>query len=172
MGALCRSIRKKSSYSAWVAEHLANTDLEPDLRVIFVEALKFLLTRPIDPPTEALTLRKLSTQLSERGEKEGAFAAIRRAVEIYEELAEENSTIYGPGLASSLHNLSVCLVEKGDNEGALEAIQRAVAIREKLAEENRTTCKLGLASSLHILSFVLARSGDKCSGLIELDTSR
>jgi hypothetical protein len=91
--------------------------------------------------------------LAETGDRAGSLEAIKRAVEIREQLAKENFSAHGPNLAVSLSNLSVDLAKTGDRLGGLVAIQRAVEIREQLAKENFNAYGEDLCLSLCIHFF-------------------
>ncbi|MFF4779097.1 tetratricopeptide repeat protein [Microtetraspora fusca] len=116
-------------------------------------------------PALATSLNNLSVRLAEVGRREEGLAAIQRAVEIRERLAEANPDAYLPALATSLNNLSAQLGEIGRRQESLAAIQRAVEIRERLAEANPDAYLPDLATSLNNLSIRLGEIGRLQEGL-------
>ncbi|MCP5351684.1 MAG: ATP-binding protein [Chromatiales bacterium] len=113
----------------------------------------------------ARSLNNLSVYLAESGDRDGGLAAIRRAVEIYETLAEGNFAAYGPDLAMSLNNQSNRLAESGDRDGGLAAIRRAVEIYETLAAGNFAAYGPVLAQSLYNLAVRMHESGERDAAL-------
>ncbi len=85
-------------------------------------------THTDDPATQARYLNNLSADLSATGDRDGALAAIERAVDIHERLAEREPAAYEPALALSLNNLSTDLSATGDRDGALAASERAIPL--------------------------------------------
>lgn len=79
-----------------------------------------------DKEEQALLLNNLSNRLAESGQREQGLAAIRRSVEVREQLAEQNVAAYAPDLAGSLNNLSVHLAESSEISNALSNSERAV----------------------------------------------
>jgi hypothetical protein len=64
----------------------------------------------------------------ESGDRPGGLAAIRRAVEIREQLANDNFAAHAPALAGSLNNLSNRLVESDQRQQAMAVITRAIEL--------------------------------------------
>ena len=118
-----------------------------------------------DKEEQALLLNNLSNHMAKLGQREQGLEAIRRAVEIREQLAKQNFAAYAPDLAQSLNNLSNCLAESGERKQGLEAIRRAVEISEQLAEQNFEVYAPDLAGSLNNFSIRLAESGEHKQGL-------
>jgi tetratricopeptide (TPR) repeat protein len=87
-----------------------------------------------DKEEQALLLNNLSNRLGQSGEREQGLEAIRRAVAIYEQLAEQNFAAYAPDLALSLNNLSIRQAESGDIDNALSNIERAVELIKPFAK--------------------------------------
>ncbi|MEN8129332.1 MAG: tetratricopeptide repeat protein [Pseudomonadota bacterium] len=163
--ALCLSIQDNPTHSAWIATHLTKTDLEPHLRPLVICALRACLKQTLVPPIQAHHLHNLSLNLSKTGDTAGALEAIQRAVNIWEVLAKENFSVFGPDLAKSLDMLCLDLSKTGDKAGALKAIQRAVNIWEKLPKENVSFYFSDFGISLHNLSNLLSETGDKAGAL-------
>ena len=130
------------------------------LRSLAVTATTRDQEKDTTPTDRAAYMNNLSTRLSKVGDREGALKAVREAVEIYRELAEENPATFNPDLAGSLNNLSLCLSGVGDRGGALEAIREAVRIYRGLAKKNPGAFNPDLAASLNNLSNRLADMGD------------
>lgn len=87
-------------------------------------------------------------------------------VELYEQLAEHNFSVYAPDLASNLHNFSIHLGKADKRDAALTASQRAVELYEQLAEKDFAAYALGLARSLMNLSVRLADANKPDDALI------
>ena len=103
---------------------------------------------------------KMAARLGEMGQREKALAVIGQAVAIRRRLAQKNSAVFKPRLASSLHNLSVYLVYMGQKENALINIEQTVEIRRRLTLKNPSAFESDLASSLHQMSSCLNKVGD------------
>ena len=91
-----------------------------------------------DPVEEARILNNLSVDLAESGERAEGLAAIKRSVEIREQLAAENFAAYAPDLAGGLGNLSNRLAEAGDLAGAISNLERAITLIQDFAIPNTT----------------------------------
>ncbi|SET60600.1 Tetratricopeptide repeat-containing protein [Nitrosospira multiformis] len=164
-----------SSLIDWVCEErmrcerlsfaLNRNYLERTLLPLAIAVERVLLVHADLPQTQALHLRSLSLRLGETGEREASLRASQRAVAIYEQLAADNFSAYGPDLASSLSSLSISLAEIGEREAGLQIIRRAVTIHEQLAQENFAVYGSGLAMSLNNLSNHLAGSGARKESL-------
>ena len=164
-----------SSLTDWVRQEpercerlnrgLNRIDLERTLVPLAIATNEVLLAQADSLQTQALYLNNLSIRLGESGDRVAGLKAIRRAVEIQEQLGTDRFAAYGPDLARSLNNLSNRLAESGDRAAALQAIRRAVEIREQLVRENFAAYGADLARSLNNLSLRLAESGDWAAGL-------
>ena len=114
----------------------------------------------------ARSLGDLAVRLSEVGDREGALAPAREAVEIRRELAAENPETFRPNLASSLNNLAIRLSEMGDRGGALALAREAAEIRRELAAKNPDAFRPDLAGSLNNLANHLSEMGDRQGALV------
>ena len=83
----------------------------------------------------------------EQGQPEKAEDYYRRAIEIYEKLAEENPERYQAYVAMSYNNTGNFYAEQGQPEKAEDYYRRAIEIREKLAEKNPERYAPDLAAS-------------------------
>ncbi len=109
---------------------LNRNHLERSLLPLAIAVENVLLTQADLPQTQASCLHNLSIRLGENGQRDVALQAIRRAVTIYEQLAQENFTNYGSVLAASLNSVqSIGLAENGEREAGLQIIRRAVRIQ-------------------------------------------
>jgi hypothetical protein len=99
----------------------------------------------------------------ESGDRPGGLAAIRRAVEIREQLAKENFPACAHDLAQSLNNLSIGLAQSGDRPGGLAAIYRAVNIREQLESDQRQQAMAVITRAIELIQPFVS-SGNKESG--------
>jgi hypothetical protein len=165
MDELVEAVKNDAARCRMLDQGLIRPALERPLLPLAIAVSESLAKHAEDPAEQARHFNNLSVRLAESGDRAGGLEAIRRAVEIYGGLAEENFAAYGPDLAGSLNNLSVRLAESGDRAGGLEAIRRAVEIYERLAEGNFAAYGPDLAGSLNNLSRHLAESGDRVAGL-------
>ena len=101
----------------------------------------------------------LSIRLAGVGQREAALKAIRKAVEIYRDLARTRPDAFRPRLASSLNNFSILLADVGRREEALEASREAVEIYRDLATAQPDAFRPDLAASLNNFSNRLADVG-------------
>ncbi|WGM38263.1 tetratricopeptide repeat protein [Caulobacter sp. NIBR1757] len=113
----------------------------------------------------AASLDTLANRLRETGDCQGALDPARRAVDIYQELAQINPGAHLPDLAASLNNLAVFLGETGDRQGAIVPARRAVDIYEKLAKAKPAEYLPALARSLLNLAGRLSELGDRRGAL-------
>ncbi|MDX3784126.1 trypsin-like peptidase domain-containing protein, partial [Streptomyces europaeiscabiei] len=132
---------------------LALSEWAADLSTALVEHHD---THDPDLPGLAGLLNNQSNRLAGLGRREEALAAITRAVEAYQSLAEQRPDTFRPNLAMSLNNQSNHLADLGRREEALAAITHAVEIREALAEQRPDTFLPNLAASLNNQSNHLA----------------
>ncbi|SEO10463.1 Tetratricopeptide repeat-containing protein [Nitrosospira multiformis] len=144
---------------------LGRNNLEHTLLPLAIAVNKVLLTHADSPQGQAKHLTNLARSLGESGERAAALQAIRRAVEIHEQLAKDNFTAYGPDLARSLNNLSVQLSASGERAPGLQVSRRAVEIYEQLAADNFAAYGPGLALGLSNLSVYLGESGERAAAL-------
>lgn len=107
---------------------------------------------------------KRHASLSELGDRQGALAPAREAVEIRRELAARAPDAFRPDLAASLNNLAIRLSELGDRQGALKPAREAVAIYRELAARHPDAFRPALASSLNNLATFLSALGDRPLG--------
>jgi tetratricopeptide (TPR) repeat protein len=136
------------------------------LAPLLAEIGKGLLVGQASPEERASLLSNHSNRLSDAGDKAGALAAIREAVEIFRPLAHDNPGRFAPDLALSLNNLSNRLSNAGDTKGALTAIHEAVDILRTLARDYPARFAPNLAMSLTNLSSRLSDKGDKAGALV------
>ncbi|MFI7103050.1 tetratricopeptide repeat protein [Streptomyces sp. NPDC050161] len=127
-------------------------------------ALDTALVEHHDTPTPDLaslagSLNNQSSRLADLGRREEALAAITRAVDTYQDLADQRPDAFLPNLAGSLNNQSSRLADLGRWEEALAAITRAVEIREALADQRPDAFLPNLAGSLNNQSSRLADLG-------------
>ena len=106
------------------------------------------------------SLNDLAKNLGEMGDRQGALAPAREAVEICRELAANDPDAFRPGLALSLNSLAIRLSELGDRQGALAPAHEAVGIYRELAANNPDAFLPDLAASLNTLTLVLGKQGD------------
>ncbi|MFB7333590.1 tetratricopeptide repeat protein, partial [Streptomyces adustus] len=125
---------------------LALSEWAADLSTALVEHHD---THGPDLPDLASSLNNQSNRLADLGRREEALAAITRAVEIREALAEQRPDAFLPDLAMSLNNQSNRLAGLGRREEALAAVTRAVATYQSLAERQPDGFLPDLASSLN-----------------------
>jgi tetratricopeptide (TPR) repeat protein len=95
-----------------------------------------------DQAEQAGHLNNLSLRLAENGDRAGGLAAIQRAVEIHEQLAEANAAAYGPDLAVSLAGLADYQQKAGQTEVAKATLERAIGFVEPFATESTTYAEL------------------------------
>lgn len=120
-------------------------------------------------PTLANSLNNWSISLADSGLRAEALSVIKRAIGIYERLAEGNNfVVYGNDFALTLNNLSIRLAERGQHEEALLAIKRAVNIYERLTKFNFVAYGPNLALSLNNLSIHLSDSEQHAEALIAI----
>ncbi|QTR01279.1 tetratricopeptide repeat protein, partial [Saccharothrix algeriensis] len=104
-------------------------------------------------------LHRLATDLSGAGQRQEAYAAARRAVEVYRGLVVAGREEHLPDLAAALSGLAGRLSEGGRPDVALTAARHAVGIREQLAAADPGAHLPGLATSLNNLAVFLAQVG-------------
>ncbi|MGH3936673.1 MAG: tetratricopeptide repeat protein [Pseudonocardiaceae bacterium] len=141
-----------------------NTEL---LRPAYSLAQRLHSNLPSDAPPALVAhrLNNLGIRLSEVGDKHGALAATRDAVDIRRQLADAEPAAHLPALATALNNLGVHLSEVGDKHGALAATREAVDTYRWLADAEPAANLPELASSLNNLGIQLAEIGDKRGAL-------
>lgn len=151
----------------WVANEFVY--LEPReirLNPIGIVALKKIIAEGgIEDALIARFNSHLSNLLAETGDRAGSLEASQQAAQIYDKLAKENFSIYGPYLAGSLNNFSVELAKAGNRVGALTSIKRAVEIYRVFQRENFREYAQYYADSLSNLSNRLAESSDNSGAL-------
>jgi hypothetical protein len=125
-----------------------------------VTVAPFVLLGQHFAPNVAKDLRHQSEMLSQAGDRAGAAAASRRAVDIYRGLMRARVTHYAPQLAASLHDLSIRLSEAGDDAGALAAIHEAVELR-RVAAKYSSRDAASLEQSLQLLSQMETREASR-----------
>lgn len=162
MDDLAKAVVHDNELYKWIANEFVYLEpRETRLNPIGIAVLKKIMAEGgIDDMRKAYLNSNLSTLLAEIGNRAGGLEAIQRATQIYEQLAQENFSAYGPYLASSLNNLSVHLGEAGDRAGSLATSRQAVEINERLAKEDFSVYGPNLAGSLDNLSIRLTQSGD------------
>ncbi|MFE3147808.1 tetratricopeptide repeat protein [Streptomyces sp. NPDC059218] len=101
-------------------------------------------------------LHNLSLRRADAGDREGALAPIREAVDIHRELGSRHPTAFLPGLAGALTNLSQRISATGDPEGARAPAQEAARLYSKLAAEQPGAFRPNLARSLSTLAGTFA----------------
>lgn len=97
----------------------------------------------------------LGVRLINLGHREEALTATQEAVNTYRTLAQRNSNVFLPNLATCLNNLGNMLSELGRREEALTTAQEAVARRRTLAQRNPDAFLPDLATSLNNLGNIL-----------------
>ena len=153
---------------AGALEKIAFTLSEHDGHLIaplHIAALKKLLSPDLPTAKRADLLNNLAVKLSEVGQRQEALEAIKEAVKIYRDLAEQNPKTFQPYLAVSLNNLVDPLSKMGQRQEALEAIKEAVEILRELAEQNPKAFRPDLAMSLHNLANRLSKVGQRQEAL-------
>jgi len=109
----------------------------------------------------ASSLRDFAIRLIEMGDREGALAPGREALEICRELAGKNPDAFRPELASSLYTLAAVLNEFGDRQGALALAREATEIYGELGKKNHDAFRPDLARSLDNLANRLGALGNR-----------
>jgi len=102
-------------------------------------------------PTSAEKLVQQAPPLSEAGDRDGALAVNRKAVQLYRHLLRASPIHYQPALAATLQDMSVRLFEAGDREAARSAIMEVIKMRRHLAPDNPRNIA-NLEESLRLLS--------------------
>ena len=116
-------------------------------------------------PERGAHLGSLALAKAASGDREGALAPAREAVEIYRRLAKANAAAYEPDLASSLNDLASHMAGTGDRQEALTPAREAVEIRRRLAKANAAAYEPALALSLNNLANHMAGTGDRQGAL-------
>jgi len=102
-------------------------------------------------PTSAEKRVQQAPPFSEAGDRDGALAVDRKAVQLYRHLLRVSPIHYQPALAATLQDMSVRLFEAGDREGARSAIMEVIKMRRHLAPDNPHNIA-NLEESLRLLS--------------------
>ena len=112
----------------------------------------------------ATTIMRISALLGETGKRSQEEAEFRRALEIYQKLADDNpaDTKFRDYLAWSLNNLGLVLVVRGGRPSEAEAeYRKGIALYQKLADDNPavTDFRSSLAGSHDNLGWLLWNTG-------------
>jgi HEPN domain-containing protein len=140
-------------------------------RLAAVVTAQVLALLPVESADEegqnlrAALLNNLAYRCSTLGQKDGALAAIREAVEIRRNLAQRHPDAFLPALALSLNNLANSLSEHGRKDEALAHAQEAVEIRRALAQRHPDAFLPALAMSLNNLGKFFSELGQKDAAL-------
>jgi tetratricopeptide (TPR) repeat protein len=94
----------------------------------------------------------LSNRQSDMGMRTEALASIAQAVRIRQELAEANSDVFLPDLATAMNNLALRQSGLGQRKEALASISAVVRYYRALVAANQNTFLSDLARSLHNLA--------------------
>jgi tetratricopeptide (TPR) repeat protein len=118
-----------------------------------------------DDDTHAQAALLLGNWFMQLGRRSEALPPTQRAVDLYEQLAQEDPERYGADLASALNDLGVRFYELGRTDEALPPTQRAVDLREQLAHARPDRFDPDLARSLINLGIRYSELGRPEEGL-------
>ncbi len=118
------------------------------LREVWTHYAKARLALARDKKERAGWLNDLGGALATQGRRAEAQAATQEAVDLYRDLAAQNSAAFSPYLAIALNNLGNRLSALGQREEALAATQEAVYLYRNLAVQNPAAFHPHLAASL------------------------
>lgn len=102
----------------------------------------------------AETLCLLGAVEAERGNLEGACAALEESCRLLSSLEQIEPELCRPTLASAWHNLAGARTKRGDGAGALQACRKAIHLRHALAEAASSIYALDLAHTLSQASHI------------------
>ena len=104
-------------------------------------------TQGIDDCEKACLFNLMGIVYKDQGNPLKAEEYYKKAIEIYEKLAEENFDRYSGDLADSYNNAGIFYKNQGNPSKAEEYYKKAIKIREKLAAENPKRYNSDLAAS-------------------------
>lgn len=169
--ALSHAIKDLRFLSDWVSVNLDGNRIEPSLKPLLAAALRSTLRRDAPPNVRATHYLNFSTVCVEEGEYSKSLKYIRRAVQLYRDLVDEDPLRYTPRLASSLSNLCASLRttnEDSREEEALTVGRQALKILDDLADKSFADHAPDLARVLSNVATLLDRSGDSQTEALEL----
>ncbi|MFC8288670.1 ATP-binding protein [Streptomyces cyaneofuscatus] len=112
-------------------------------------------------PGLAAALGALSALRAEAGDREGAVAPAREAVEIYRLLSENPEDGFVPTLAGALHQLSNRISATGDHTAALPPAKEAAKLYAELGMKRPDRYQSELAEAMNALGDRIADTGDR-----------
>ncbi|MFE4382810.1 tetratricopeptide repeat protein [Streptomyces cyaneofuscatus] len=112
-------------------------------------------------PGLAAALGALSALRAEAGDREGAVAPAREAVEIYRLLSENPEDGFVPTLAGALHQLSNRISATGDHTAALPPAKEAAKLYAELGMKRPDRYQAELAEAMDALGDRIADTGDR-----------
>ncbi|MET9092497.1 tetratricopeptide repeat protein [Streptomyces cyaneofuscatus] len=112
-------------------------------------------------PGLAAALGALSGLRAEAGDREGAVAPAREAVEIYRALSENPEDGFVPTLAGALHQLSNRISATGDHTAALPPAKEAAKLYAELGMKRPDRYQAELAEAMNALGDRIADTGDR-----------
>ncbi|MFD8113921.1 tetratricopeptide repeat protein [Streptomyces microflavus] len=112
-------------------------------------------------PGLAAALGSLSALRTEAGDREGAVAPAREAVEIYRSLSENPEDGFVPTLAGALHQLSNRISATGDHTAALPPAKEAAKLYAELGMKRPDRYQAELAEAMNALGDRIADTGDR-----------
>ncbi|MEU0916048.1 tetratricopeptide repeat protein [Streptomyces cyaneofuscatus] len=112
-------------------------------------------------PGLAAALGALSALRAEAGDREGAVAPAREAVEIYRLLSENPEDGFVPTLAGALHQLSNRISATGDHTAALPPAKEAAKLYAELGMKRPDRYQAELAEAMNALGDRIADTGDR-----------
>lgn len=112
-------------------------------------------------PGLAAALGALSALRAEAGDREGAVAPAREAVDIYRLLSENPEDGFVPTLAGALHQLSNRIADTGDHTAALPPAKEAAKLYAELGMKRPDRYQSELAEAMNALGDRIADTGDR-----------
>ncbi|MEV7250515.1 tetratricopeptide repeat protein [Streptomyces cyaneofuscatus] len=112
-------------------------------------------------PALAAALGALSALRAEAGDREGAVAPAREAVDIYRLLSENPEDGFVPTLAGALHQLSNRIADTGDHTAALPPAKEAAKLYAELGMKRPDRYQSELAEAMNALGDRIAGTGDR-----------
>ncbi|MGC4906158.1 tetratricopeptide repeat protein [Streptomyces cyaneofuscatus] len=112
-------------------------------------------------PGLAAALGALSALRAEAGDREGAVAPAREAVDIYRLLSENPEDGFVPTLAGALHQLSNRIADTGDHTAALPPAKEAAKLYAELGMKRPDRYQAELAEAMNALGDRIADTGDR-----------
>jgi tetratricopeptide (TPR) repeat protein len=144
-----------------IEPHLPTTrhpDLDLGVAAVVERLVRHWLAGGEPPTSRAGMLEHLAWRYRNAGRHEDALAAIREAVELRRQLAEDDPAT-APELANSLNTLAAVLHQTGQVEDALPVAEEAVAVYHRLRESDPDAFTSNYAMAVNNLGTALLHLG-------------